>query len=54
MAIADVTGVAMLFLRYGNGGISHHPDETVTEADAAAALDAFEATVLAVAEQHRA
>lgn len=54
MAVADVTGVAMLFLRCGNDGISHHPDETVTEADTADALDAFAATVLAVAEQHRA
>ncbi|WP_375388221.1 allantoate amidohydrolase [uncultured Amnibacterium sp.] len=54
MAVADVTGVAMLFLRCGNDGISHHPDETVTEADTAAALDAFEATVQAVAAQRRA
>jgi allantoate deiminase len=54
MAVADVTGIAMLFLRCGNDGISHHPDETVTEADTAAALDAFAATVLAVADQHRA
>ena len=54
MAVADVTGVAMLFLRCGNDGVSHHPDETVTEADTAAALAAFEAAVLAVAEQQRA
>lgn len=53
MAVSDVTGVAMLFLRCGNDGISHHPDETVTEADTAAALDAFTAAVLAVADQHR-
>lgn len=53
MAVSDVTGVAMLFLRCGNDGISHHPDETVTEGDTAAALDAFEATVLAVADQYR-
>jgi allantoate deiminase len=54
MAVADVTGIAMLFLRCGNDGISHHPDETVTEADTADALEAFAATVAAVAEQHRA
>ncbi|GAA2750328.1 allantoate amidohydrolase [Amnibacterium kyonggiense] len=54
MAVADVTGVAMLFLRCGNDGISHHPDETVTEADTAAALDAFAAAVLAVADRQRA
>ncbi|WP_210508471.1 allantoate amidohydrolase [Naasia sp. SYSU D00057] len=51
MAVAAVTDIAMLFLRCGNGGISHHPDETVTAADVAAALDAFEAAVLAVADQ---
>jgi allantoate deiminase len=54
MAVADVTGVAMLFLRCGNEGISHHPDEIVTEADTAAALDAFAAAVEAVAAQRRA
>ena len=26
--------LAMLFVRCGNGGISHHPDETMTMADA--------------------
>ncbi len=34
MAIADVTPVTMLFVRCGNGGISHHPDETMTPDDA--------------------
>jgi allantoate deiminase len=29
--------------------VSHHPDESVTEADVAAALDAFEAAILALA-----
>ncbi|BDZ45657.1 allantoate amidohydrolase [Naasia aerilata] len=53
MAVAAVTGFAMLFLRCGNGGISHHPDETVTAEDVALALDAFEATVLAVADGPR-
>jgi allantoate deiminase len=53
MAVAAVTGFAMLFLRCGNGGISHHPDETVTAEDVAVALDAFEATVLAVADGPR-
>jgi allantoate deiminase len=53
MAVADVTGVAMLFLRCGNDGISHHPDETVTAADTAAALDAYTAAVRAVADQRR-
>ena len=49
MAMADLTPFAMLFVRCGNGGISHHPDEIVTEADVEVALDAFEAAVLAAA-----
>jgi len=53
MAVQAVTGFAMLFLRCGNDGISHHPDETVTTADVAAALDAFEAAVLAVADGYQ-
>lgn len=48
MAVAAVAPVAMLFLRC-KGGVSHHPDESVTQADVAAALDAFEAAVVAVA-----
>ncbi|BDI21411.1 allantoate amidohydrolase [Herbiconiux sp. L3-i23] len=50
MAVQAVTGFAMLFLRCGNDGVSHHPDEIVAESDVEAALDAFEATVLAVAD----
>ena len=49
MAVAELTEWAMLFVRCGNGGISHHPDEIVTLADVAVALDAFEAAVRAVA-----
>ena len=49
MAIAATTEFGMLFVRCGNGGVSHHPDEIVTEADVAVALTAFEAAVLAVA-----
>ncbi|MBV8122596.1 MAG: Zn-dependent hydrolase, partial [Paucibacter sp.] len=41
-AIADV---AMLFVRGGNGGISHHPDETMTEDDAAIAAQVFSGLV---------
>jgi allantoate deiminase len=37
--LAEVTDVAMLFVRCA-GGISHHPDESVTEADVAVALEA--------------
>lgn len=53
MAVVDLTGFAMLFIRCA-GGVSHHPDESVTEADVATALDAFEAAVLALAEAHAA
>ena len=51
MAVAAVTGIGMLFVRCGNGGVSHSPEETVDEADVAVALEAFEAAVLAVAAQ---
>ena len=52
MAIDALTDWAMLFVRCGNGGISHHPDETVTAADVAVALDAFEAAVRELAARH--
>jgi allantoate deiminase len=52
MAVAAVTDMAMLFIRCEEG-ISHHPRESVTVEDVAAALDAFEATVWAVAEDVR-
>lgn len=48
MAVSAVTAVGMLFLRC-KGGVSHHPDESVTRADVAAALDAYEAAVRALA-----
>jgi N-carbamoyl-L-amino-acid hydrolase len=41
MAMAAIADVAMLFVRCGNGGISHHPDETMTAADAELAARAF-------------
>ena len=41
MAIATLTGVAMLFVRCGNNGISHHPNETMTAQDAEAAATVF-------------
>jgi amidase, hydantoinase/carbamoylase family len=49
MAVADLTGIGMLFVRCA-GGISHHADESVREADVAAAIDAFEAAVLHLAQ----
>ena len=41
MKMAEITPVGMLFVRCGNGGISHHPDETMTAADADVAARAF-------------
>ncbi|MFC8731807.1 allantoate amidohydrolase [Luteimicrobium sp. NPDC057192] len=49
MVVAGVAPVGMLFVRNGNGGVSHSPDEIVTEADVAVALDAFAATVAKLA-----
>ena len=40
MAMAAICPVGMLFVRCA-GGISHHPDEAVTESDVTAALDAM-------------
>ncbi|MBZ5740059.1 allantoate amidohydrolase [Nocardioides mangrovi] len=48
MAIGRTTDIGMLFLRCDDG-ISHHPDEGVTELDVAQGLDALEAAVLEVA-----
>ena len=39
--MASIAPAAMLFVRC-RGGISHHPDESVEEADVAAAIDALE------------
>jgi allantoate deiminase len=50
MAVVAVTPIAMLFIRC-KGGVSHHPDEHVRKGDVAAALDAYEAAVLALASR---
>jgi allantoate deiminase/N-carbamoyl-L-amino-acid hydrolase len=34
MMMASLTGIGMLFVRCGNGGISHHPLETMSAEDA--------------------
>ncbi|MBB2918379.1 Zn-dependent hydrolase [Cupriavidus alkaliphilus] len=41
MMMQQVTDVAMLFVRCGNGGISHNPLETITTADAQLAAEVF-------------
>jgi allantoate deiminase/N-carbamoyl-L-amino-acid hydrolase len=42
MMMARLTQVGMLFVRCGNGGISHHPAETLSAADADLAARVFE------------
>jgi len=42
MMMASVTDVGMLFVRCGNGGISHHPAETLSADDAAVAARVFQ------------
>lgn len=41
LAMAGITDIAMLFVRCGNGGISHNPAETITADDARLAIEAF-------------
>jgi len=53
MAVAAIAPVAMLFVRCGNEGVSHSPEETVRADDVAVALDAFEHAVRAVAASRR-
>jgi allantoate deiminase len=45
MAMAALTRVGMVFIRCA-GGVSHHPEESVLEADVAAAIEALYAAVL--------
>jgi allantoate deiminase len=48
VALSELTGVAMLFVRCA-GGVSHHPDESVEETDVAVALDVLHAFVRGLA-----
>jgi allantoate deiminase/N-carbamoyl-L-amino-acid hydrolase len=41
MVMASIAPMGMLFVRCGNGGISHHPSELLTEGDADQAAQAF-------------
>lgn len=51
MKMADITPIGMLFVRCGNGGISHHPDETMIQPDAELAALALEDFLLQFAEE---
>jgi allantoate deiminase len=50
MAMADLCPVAMLFVRCGNGGISHDPREIMTAADAATGARILLDTLLHLAQ----
>ncbi|GCE12845.1 Zn-dependent hydrolase [Tengunoibacter tsumagoiensis] len=50
VAMSDLTEVAMLFLRC-RGGISHHPDEMIKQADVEIALEVTEQFLSLLAEQ---
>jgi allantoate deiminase len=50
VTLAGLTDAAMLFVRCA-GGVSHHPDEAVTEADVAAAIAAAREFVRLLAEK---
>lgn len=50
VAMSALTSVAMLFVRC-RGGISHHPDESVLEADVAAAIAVLERFLLLTAQE---
>jgi allantoate deiminase len=49
VALSELCGVAMLFVRCA-GGLSHHPDESVSAADAGVALDVVYDFVVGLAE----
>jgi acetylornithine deacetylase/succinyl-diaminopimelate desuccinylase-like protein len=42
MMMASLTDIGMLFVRCGNGGISHNPQETLSAPDAEIAAQVFE------------
>jgi allantoate deiminase/N-carbamoyl-L-amino-acid hydrolase len=42
MVMANITPMGMLFVRCGNGGVSHHPSETLSQEDADTAVRVFE------------
>jgi allantoate deiminase len=49
MAMADICDVAMYFVRC-KGGVSHHPDESVTVEDVALAIEALGNTLQKLAQ----
>jgi len=52
MMMANTSPMGMLFVRCGNGGVSHHPSETLSEQDADTAVRVFEDFLLHFGESH--
>jgi beta-ureidopropionase / N-carbamoyl-L-amino-acid hydrolase len=52
MVMANITPMGMLFVRCGNGGVSHHPAETMSQEDADVAVRVFEDFLLNLPERH--
>jgi allantoate deiminase/N-carbamoyl-L-amino-acid hydrolase len=53
MKLATIVPIGMLFVRCGNGGISHHPDETLSADDADVAARTFINFLLHFEPAHR-
>lgn len=51
MSLATITDIAMLFVRCA-GGVSHHPDESITKEDVCYAADALKRMLLALSSVH--
>ncbi|MCM2680238.1 allantoate amidohydrolase [Echinimonas agarilytica] len=52
MALAEITDIAMYFVRC-KGGISHHPDESITKEDVVVALDTLRTALVQFSQQER-
>ncbi|NKF24236.1 allantoate amidohydrolase [Solimonas marina] len=53
MMLASLTDMGMLFVRCGAGGVSHNPEETLSEEDAAIAAAAFSRFLTNLADEVR-
>jgi hypothetical protein len=54
MVMANIAPMGMLFIRCGNGGVSHHPAEIVSQADADIAVRVFEDFLVTFGASHAA
>ena len=51
MSVAEISEVGMMFIRCA-GGVSHNPAESVDTVDVAAAIEAFERTILKISSEY--